>query len=47
MTKKETIKERLMAKFVPIILAFLFIVIIVDGGVFWSVGLLLLVIFAG
>ncbi len=47
MTKKEAIKERLMAKFVPIILAFLFIVIIVDGGVFWSVGLLLLVIFAG
>lgn len=47
MTKKDAIKERLMAKFVPIILVFLFIVIIVDGGVFWSVGLLLLVIFAG
>lgn len=47
MTKKEAIKERLMDKFVPIILAFLFIVIIVDGGVFGSVGLLLLVIFAG
>lgn len=47
MTKKDAIKERLMAKFVPIILVFLFIVIIVDGGVFGSVGLLLLVIFSG
>ena len=46
MTKIDAIKERLKTTVVPPFLGLLFMVLIMDGGVFWSVGVLLFVIFA-